>query len=1003
MAPPRNYPTRGVSTFLGLTDVDETTYVGSGTYFVQVKATEDGLQFTAGTGSVAWGSITGTLSNQTDLDTRFNTIEDKVIYYEIFEVISTTSGTVTKPTDSTIILNRYEDAGDALIVELDTSNRPIDDPARESDGTLITTTFDVAGNYSLSGTPASANVAIIYQISIKLINSGNVNINQIVNSFEIYDADKLPYDNTSSGLTAVNVQDAIDEIDTNSGGPFTDNAIIRGDGGGKAIQDSGILIDDSDNVTGVVQFSSSGDMAVNTNTLFVDVSEARVGIGTATPACELHLYTATGAICERIESADANAGIMQVQLYNDSSKELSIGKLGSNVNFFGVGSGAILNREGNMNIICDSNDPIIFYTDATDSQNLSATEKMRLSAAGYLGMVTGTSVNEFSIDGTLADDSDDALPTEKAVKTYIDTSLSDLLDITKEPTGFTTPGDVVITGDSTTRKVTLTGTVNAYYRGVLNTTIVTSWVSDAHGTDTNESYFLYYDGNTISWNAVSGLSVETFYNNLLICLAFYNTNDSTWVYLRECHSVMPWQTHRELHQTVGTYRRSGGTLADYTLDSTTAADRRPSVSECLIYDEDLPSTLSVLAANGPYTQFYLSSTDTANFITAQNDIIPLSGNQPYWNEFTGGAWQQTLMSNNYYTYLFLLAVPMAADTPSQNLRYIWVQGQSEDISLANIQAITANDVTLGQFSTLLPEYVGITKIIIQYTGANWKLIEVSNLTGTSVSQVSSPAGNYLSSVTSDATLTGQGTPSVPLGIDLTNANTWSGIQTFSAQITSTVTTGTAPLVVASTTLVDNLNADQVDGKDPTATPGAAALPLADGSGKLDSWITDASLTAKGKVELATAAETTTGTDATRAVTPDGLAGSDYGKREVHLALLDDTTDTSVKDGIGDITFTIPVLMNGWNLVDVEGGVEVTGTTGTTDIQIYNITQTADMLSTKITIDSGEYSSLTAATPPVIDTANDDVSTGDRIRIDCDAIHSGTAAKGLWVKLTFQLP
>jgi len=33
---------------------------------------------------------------------------------------------------------------------------------------------------------------------------------------------------------------------------------------------------------------------------------------------------------------------------------------------------------------------------------------------------TGTSVNEFSIDGTLAGDSDDAVPTEKAVKTYVD-------------------------------------------------------------------------------------------------------------------------------------------------------------------------------------------------------------------------------------------------------------------------------------------------------------------------------------------------------------------------------------------------------------------------------------------------------------------------------------------------------------------------------------------------------------------------------------------------------
>ena len=37
-----------------------------------------------------------------------------------------------------------------------------------------------------------------------------------------------------------------------------------------------------------------------------------------------------------------------------------------------------------------------------------------------LGLSTGTTINEFSIDGTLAGDSDDAVPTEQAVKTYVD-------------------------------------------------------------------------------------------------------------------------------------------------------------------------------------------------------------------------------------------------------------------------------------------------------------------------------------------------------------------------------------------------------------------------------------------------------------------------------------------------------------------------------------------------------------------------------------------------------
>ncbi|WP_420576426.1 tail fiber domain-containing protein [Ekhidna sp.] len=49
-----------------------------------------------------------------------------------------------------------------------------------------------------------------------------------------------------------------------------------------------------------------------------------------------------------------------------------------------------------------------------------------LQVDGTLGLASGTTVNEISIDGTLSDNSDDALPTEQAVKTYVDTEVSDI-------------------------------------------------------------------------------------------------------------------------------------------------------------------------------------------------------------------------------------------------------------------------------------------------------------------------------------------------------------------------------------------------------------------------------------------------------------------------------------------------------------------------------------------------------------------------------------------------
>lgn len=172
-------------------------------------------------------------------------------------------------------------------------------------------------------------------------------------------------------------------------------------------------------------------------------------------------------------------------------------------------------------------------------------------------------------------------------------------------------------------------------------------------------------------------------------------------------------------------------------------------------------------------------------------------------------------------------------------------------------------------------------------------------------------------------------------------------------------------------------------------------------------VDSASTTVDGIVELATAAETTTGTDATRAVTPDGLAGSDYGKRVVGV-LASDPAGAAITTGDGKAVFTIPSAMNGYNLVEVTMSVSTVSSSGIPTIQLRRSRRAsattrndADMLSTKLTVDESEFSSVDATTAAVIDAANDDVNTGDMIFIDFDV--AGTGTKGVQVVLTFQLP
>ncbi len=124
-----------------------------------------------------------------------------------------------------------------------------------------------------------------------------------------------------------------------------------------------------------------------------------------------------------------------------------------------------------------------------------------------------------------------------------------------------------------------------------------------------------------------------------------------------------------------------------------------------------------------------------------------------------------------------------------------------------------------------------------------------------------------------------------------------------------------------------------------------------------------------------------------------------GEKEIQLKICDDAT--ALTTGDGKLIFVIPASMNGMNLIGVAAMVSTVSSSGAPDIQIRNVTDTQDMLSTKLTIDATEFTSYTAATPAVIDTTKDDVATGDRIAIDVDG--AGTGAKGLTIYLRFKLP
>ena len=112
-----------------------------------------------------------------------------------------------------------------------------------------------------------------------------------------------------------------------------------------------------------------------------------------------------------------------------------------------------------------------------------------------------------------------------------------------------------------------------------------------------------------------------------------------------------------------------------------------------------------------------------------------------------------------------------------------------------------------------------------------------------------------------------------------------------------------------------------------------------------------------------------------------------------------TTAATVADG--HFYWHVPAQLDGLSLVEIHAEVITAGTTNTQDMEIYNITDSVDMLATTLTIDTTpDTGSDQAATPAVIASDGKEiVAENDVLRLDIDAIHD-TPAQGLIITLGF---
>lgn len=119
-----------------------------------------------------------------------------------------------------------------------------------------------------------------------------------------------------------------------------------------------------------------------------------------------------------------------------------------------------------------------------------------------------------------------------------------------------------------------------------------------------------------------------------------------------------------------------------------------------------------------------------------------------------------------------------------------------------------------------------------------------------------------------------------------------------------------------------------------------------------------------------------------------LAG---GQHYVNLRVLGPSTVCSVRSSVGGV-FEVPTA---GGIVEIGAYVDTAGVTGVMTIDVKK--NGASIMATKITIDSAETSSRTAATAPAIGTSA--FNAGDLITVDITGVQT-TAARGLSVRFTF---
>lgn len=288
-----------------------------------------------------------------------------------------------------------------------------------------------------------------------------------------------------------------------------------------------------------------------------------------------------------------------------------------------------------------------------------------------------------------------------------------------EPNGFVDRTEVSLTWVDATRTLTISpvgASFRFYANGVLYTKSATENIVIA---DTQGTHYVYYDSSgVLSESATFNTNIMQRYAIAAVIAWNATTQKAVPDAMAELHGCeWPAELHSYVHNTIGTVYKDGLAVTVVAEgDGSLASHAEVAAALGNMYDEDIPHVITAHAITDDIPVMYRTGASAVWTYDATSPyIVRTTGTgRAAYNQYTGGAWQLTEVTNGNLVYAHLYAVPGITK------KWMVVMGSNQYNTVNAAREAALTDV-LSITGIALPEFLLVASILVQtnnsYTNA----------------------------------------------------------------------------------------------------------------------------------------------------------------------------------------------------------------------------------------------------------------------------------------------